>query len=294
MSSSIHIALTFDDPYWAPAYAVMRSICLFSTRRRDVVFHLFHRPLAAEHRADLMRVESEFGASLVFYDIDANAYAQQVMQRANYNHRLSNIVYARLMFEIFLPPDIERIIYLDCDMMVLRPIERLYDMDLGGKAIAAAPDFVGPIIATTRDMIDKRGLFDLGYGYFNAGLIVIDLAKWRELKVLQRLETAIADGTLDKIYYDQDFLNLTFRGDWLELDPKWNFFADRRHEVLNPYLIHYVGVSKPWHLSPRVAFARIYRHVMTNEVYYRYLRFRWQRNWRNAVSEILRARWGWW
>ena len=39
MTGPIHIVLTFDDNFWAPAYAVARSICL-STRRRDLVFHL--------------------------------------------------------------------------------------------------------------------------------------------------------------------------------------------------------------------------------------------------------------
>ncbi len=36
----LHIALSFNDKFWAPAYAVMRSICLTSTRRKDIVFHL--------------------------------------------------------------------------------------------------------------------------------------------------------------------------------------------------------------------------------------------------------------
>lgn len=290
----IHVALTFDDGYWAPAYALMRSICLFSTRRADVVFHLFHHTLAPDHRADLLRITDEFGATLAFHDVDTNDTAHSIMQRANYNHRLSNIVYARLMFEAFLPPEVERIIYLDCDMMVMRPIERLFEMDMQGRTIAAAPDFVGPLIATQGEMIDPRGLFDLGYGYFNAGMLLIDLVRWRAKGVLPLLERFIADGTLDKIYYDQDFLNLTFRDDWLELDPKWNFFADRPVlEILNPYILHYVGEAKPWHVFPRLCFASMYRHVMTHELYNRYILYRWKRNWRSAAREIARAL-KWW
>lgn len=50
----MHIALVLDDNFWAPAYAVMRSVALHTHRRRDLRFHLVHQPLSDEHVADLM------------------------------------------------------------------------------------------------------------------------------------------------------------------------------------------------------------------------------------------------
>jgi lipopolysaccharide biosynthesis glycosyltransferase len=198
-----------------------------------------------------------------------------------------------MLIEVILPPEIARVLYIDCDTMVNAPIERLAEMDLEGHTIGAARDFIGSEIATQRDMIDARGLFDTGDGYFNSGMMLIDMAGWRRARVIDRLRDAIADGTMKKLYLDQDLLNLIFAGDWLQLDPRWNFTGARPiHEILDPWLLHYVGTHKPWHLKPNLAFARRYRHVMTNELYYRYLSFRWKRRpksaWREIVDMLLR------
>jgi lipopolysaccharide biosynthesis glycosyltransferase len=277
----IHIALTFDDRYWAPAYTVMRSICLFTFRRKDVQFHLFHRTLTAEHRAQLETIVTEFGATQHFYDIDNNAHFVSIASRARHNERLSNIVYARILFAEILPAEVARVLYLDCDMLVRAPIERLYDIDMRGFPLAAVPDYFAERIVSRRNLVDPRGIFDVAMRYFNAGMLLIDMDKWRELAILDKFEAAIASGLLDRIYYDQDFLNLTFRENWLELHQYWNLHDPLPvHQQLNPYILHYTGEQKPWRIRPRVAFARVYRHVMTNDVYYKYLRERcpaWQR-----------------
>jgi lipopolysaccharide biosynthesis glycosyltransferase len=88
----------------------------------------------------------------------------------------------------------------------------------------------------------------------------------------------LESGLLARIYYDQDFLNLTFEDDWVELPVWWNLLDPRPwHESLNPYLCHYTGRLKPWLVRPKVAYARAYRYVMTNDVYYRFLAERWPR-----------------
>ena len=56
MTSPIHVALTFDDGYWAPAYTTMRSICMVSHRPTEIVFHVMHVGLSERHKADLAAV----------------------------------------------------------------------------------------------------------------------------------------------------------------------------------------------------------------------------------------------
>jgi lipopolysaccharide biosynthesis glycosyltransferase len=277
-SSNIHIVLTFDDNFWAPAYAVMRSICLFTKRRGDLVFHLCHRTLSPEHRRDLEAIAAEFGARQVWYDLDRSELFADIARRMPYNKRLTNIVYARLIIDQLVDPSIERVLYLDCDILVRAPIENLYEIDLDDHPIAAARDTLGPFIVGGRDLRNNRDLFDIADPYFNAGVILIDLARWRDARLLERLETMLADGTMERIYYDQDFLNLVFKHDWLRLAPAWNVIDARHaHEGLDLNIMHYTAEQKPWHLVSSVAFRRIYRHVMTNELFYRYLRHRVKR-----------------
>lgn len=275
MSEKIHVALTFDDFFWAPAYALMRSICLHTHRRTDLVFHLCHRPLTDEHRQDLLAIETEFGSRLAFYDLTENAEFLEMVKDAPYHKRMTNIVYARLMLDRFLPAEIERVIYLDCDMMVMAPIERLAELDLGGNSIGAVEEPSALQVANQRDAKVNRDLIDPADPYFNAGLVVIDRKKWNAAQIPERLSRYIEDGTIERIYYDQDLLNIVFCNDVFLLDQRWNLIGPRHvHQALNPFLLHYTGEHKPWNLLSNVAFARTYRHVMTNELFYRYWRHR--------------------
>lgn len=276
----IHIALTFDGNFWAPAYATMRSICLATRAREALVFHLLHRTLSQAQAADLGRIADEFGAQLVWHDLDRLPLFADLAGRLPKNHRLTNIVYARLLLDRLLPADARRVLYIDCDVLVRAPVEQLYDIDLEGRAIAAVRDVLGPIIFAGRDFAGNRDLFDIADSYFNAGVILIDLERWKARDLLGLIERFMADGTMARLYYDQDFLNIAFARDWLALPPVWNLMDPHRtHEPLDPRIVHYTGESKPWNLVSSVAFHRTYRHVMTNDLFYRYMRHRWKMAW---------------
>lgn len=288
-TTPIHIALTFDDNFWAPAYATMRSICLFSHRRSDLVFHLCHRTLSEPHRADLAAITDEFPVILRWYDLDQSALFGDVARRMPENKRLSNIVYARLMIDKLVGPDVSRILYLDCDMLVRDGIEKLYDIDMAGKPIAAVRDTMGAFITGGRDLKANRDIFDPADAYFNAGLVLIDVAQWRAADIIGRLEQALADGVMARIYYDQDFLNLVFKTNWHQLPWRWNTIDARHaHEGLDPAILHYTGEAKPWGIFSGmfhwVAFGRLYRHVMTNDLFYQFARHRWKRWWKKKLG----------
>lgn len=288
MTARFHIALTFDDNFWAPAYATMRSVCLFAHRREALVFHLCHRTLTPEHRADIERITSEFPVTLHWYDLDQSEMFRDIAARMPENKRLSNIVYARLMLDRLVGPAVERILYLDCDMLVRDDIGYLFELDLGDKAIAAVRDTIGAFITGGRDLKRNRDIFDPADYYFNAGLVLIDVAKWREADIIGQMERAYATGVMQRIYYDQDLLNLIFKDQWLKLDWRWNTIDARHaHEGLDPAILHYTGENKPWGIFAgmlqSVAYARLYRHVMTNELFYRFARHRWKRWWKKRL-----------
>jgi len=277
----LHLVLNFDDNYWAPAYATMRSVCLYTSRCDDLHFHLLHGRLTDGHRDILDWITAEFGAPISYYDLTDDALLATMPPRPNHRHRLPNIVHGRILVAELLPLHVERALYIDCDMLVRVPIERLIESDMGGKPLAAVPDYLGAQIIASTDMIDRRGLFEVWMRYFNAGLLLIDVAAWRTMRLAERLAESVADGTLARLNFDQDFLNIAFRDNWLELDRNWNFLDPRPlHETLNPNILHYTGRKKPWGIRAPVAFARLYRRVMTRRVYFRYLHERapsWQR-----------------
>lgn len=281
---SMHIALTFDDNFWAPAFATMRSVCLFTPKREELVFHLCHRTLTPEHKADLEAIRDEFPVTLVWHALDQMDMFTDIAARMPESERFPSIVYARLLIDRLVGDGVDRVLYLDCDTMVRDDVKRLFDLDLEGNAIAAVRDISGAHITSGRDMRKNRDIFDPADYYFNSGVMLIDVRRWREARIIEKMEELHQAGIMQRIYYDQDLLNLTFKGQWLSLSWRWNTIDSvPAHESLNPAIIHYTGDNSPWHLlstmRPSVAFARLYRHTMTNALYYRFARHRWKRWW---------------
>jgi len=272
----IHIALTFDDKYWAPAYTTMRSICLVSRRRENIVFHLLHFGLSEGHRQDLEAITAEFGSKLVFYDLDNDeVLSRRIDALPKVRARLLNkIVYVRLFLTDLLPADAKRIIYIDCDMMVRVPIEELADLDLQGHPLAAATDPYRTGFQSRRNLAPTHW-FDTTEYYFNAGLLVLDRDKVAEVDIVAKVLSIVTPEEFAGLYYDQEMLNIAFRNDWLMLSVMWNFQnPSQPHEAINPHIIHYTGGNKPWLFRRKTAFKHMYRYMMTNEYYHRFMRER--------------------
>jgi lipopolysaccharide biosynthesis glycosyltransferase len=283
------VVLTFNDRYWALAYTVMRSVCLTTTRRREVVFHLCHTALRPDHAATLATIADEFGARLRHCDPDADPGFREVAGELPATLRFPRIVYARLLLDRLLPPEVERLVYLDCDVMVRRPIEELFELDLGGYPIAAVADPYHDGIKLGRDIRTKKSPFDSAAPYFNSGVLLIDRAGFAAADLPGRIAEFARTGVLEKLYFDQDILNLVFAGNWLELPWRFNLMLPRpAHESLGAAILHYTGYRRPWLPYSGAAFSRTYRHVMTNEVFYRQLRERWK----NALLRLLPRRGG--
>jgi lipopolysaccharide biosynthesis glycosyltransferase len=160
--------------------------------------------------------------------------------------------YARFWVDEFFPPEVDRVLYLDADMVVVGSIAPLWNLNLGG-ALLGTVDIPG----------SDRGVTLLGIrdedGYFNAGLLLIDLKQWRETGAVDTVLDYIATHP-ERVLYDQDALNGCFHARRKRLDYKWNviwpFFWEplalplARAEIetvrREARIIHFNGASKPW------------------------------------------------
>ena len=275
----IHIALTFDDNFWAPTYATMRGICATTSERENVHFHLIHTGLGDDRIERLSSVTQEFGARINYYDISTNDILRDKINSFPKirSRNLNDIVYARLFLCEILPVEIEKIIYIDSDILVRVAIEEFYDMDLEGKVVAAANCPHRVMFQSTRDVTPKS-YFQTDAPYFNAGFLLIDAEKYRKIDFAAAVRENVKETQRIQLYYDQDILNIALRGNWKILDWRWNLQNPLpHHESFDPKIIHYTGSNKPWRLFSSTAFKRQYRHTMTNDVFYRFMRERWVR-----------------
>ena len=279
MTAPLHVALAFDDHFWAPAYATVRSVCLTTRRRTDLVFHLFHWHLAPEHAEDFEAITSEFGATIHHRPLDAEPSVRELIESLPGTRAFPPVVYARLLLDELLPPEIDRLLYLDSDLYVRAPVERLLELDLEGNSLAAAPEPGRHHLVAGDDMRKRQGPFDIADPYFNSGVLLIDRSAWGRAGLRDFLAQLQRSGELAALYHDQDILNLKFRDNWLRLDPLWNLTKPHPAlRALDPFIVHYTTGMKPWNALAYVAFGSSYKHVMTRDVlrrYRRYLRRRW-------------------
>ena len=272
----IHVALVFDDNFWAPSYATMRSICVTSGRRPDLVFHLVHTALRPDHKAKLATIADEYGVTVAFHDITDNAALRAKIDELPkvVFVNLNDIIYARIFLGDIVPDTVRRIVYIDGDILVRTRIEDFYVIDLEDKTLAAANCPHRVLFQSGRD-IRPKPWFETQNDYFNSGLLLIDLEKYRALDPIALLKSRVPEADIPGLYYDQEILNIVMRDSVKILGADWNLQNPvPAHESLDPKIVHYTGDQKPWFLFTNPAFKRQYRHTMTNTVYYQFLRER--------------------
>ena len=265
-----HIALCVNAMFWPPAFAVIRSICLTATQREKLRFHLVVAGIPRMLLEDLKTLNEEFGVSIDVIELDQHDRFSKIVEALPTTKRFPPIVYARMFLAELLSKDIERVLYLDADTLVLSPLDPLFSIPLGNKVAAAVTDPQAMRVANGRDVRNNRDLFDPSLPYFNSGVLLLDLPAWRALDIAGKISTLSKKGIFSRLYYDQDLLNLLLRGHRL-----WNVTHPHdAHQILNPHILHFTGSDKPWRLLSKAGYARLYRHVMTNDMFYRYWRQR--------------------
>jgi len=165
--------------------------------------------------------------------------------------------YSRLWLADFFPTSVERVLYLDSDLIVVGDIQELWATDLGGNLLAAAS-----IPGSTKC---EFLAIPESYGYFNAGVILTDLRQWRETRAVDELVAFVAANPDKLVDVDQDVLNACFYKRRAKLSYIWNVISpfyfphhplglsqDEIQRVRrDARIVHFNGASKPWSYMSR-------------------------------------------
>lgn len=247
----IDVAFCFDDHLALPGAVALLSLL---DTNPGVRVHIVTDP--EPNAAPLLRsIARSRGADLTVID-RAPERGHGVGRDSDYGHA-STATYRRAFLPDLLP-DFDRILYLDADLIVRSSLAELWSTDLAGAALGAVVD---PWMATIPAM---RAAFP--DGYFNAGVLLIDLAKWREEQVPARFAEDICRrrqaGEDPRTHsHDQTPLNEVLRGRWRAVSPRWNFTTHLTPRVAaelaipapdyqviaeDPAVVHFLGSHKPW------------------------------------------------
>jgi lipopolysaccharide biosynthesis glycosyltransferase len=203
------------------------------------IFILHEITLSKKSIEEITDVISQGGFDVTF--INMSSYIPNNLPITDKDH-VSIATFFRLYVASVLPQEIESIIYLDSDAIVIRSIKELFDVRL-----------THPIAAVDHFSLDNqlRLWGECSGNYFQAGVLIIDLVKWRSLDMEVIFSKILKEEVHRICWYDQCILNIAFENNWQRLPLRFNFiqyykFIDfEANKDLICYL-HFAGRGKPW------------------------------------------------
>jgi lipopolysaccharide biosynthesis glycosyltransferase len=220
------------------------------------------RDQAAEEK--LLATVSRFGnATLTFIQFSLGR-CREYLCLSQY---FTAAAYIRLFLTEFLDPSIRRILYLDGDLIVRKDIQELWETDLKGAFVGVVPE--------PRSI--PEGSEPSVYPYFNSGVMVVDVDRWRKENVLPPFLEHVKNNPGRLPHHDQDVLNHVFAGKVRLMDYRWNFqsrWASMEPESFamnsetfrrvrrSPYIVHFATKYKPWIYEYEPHYKKLYYQAL--------------------------------
>lgn len=259
-SAPIRVATATDRRYLPYAAAMARSLAVHrdpATSRVELT--VLCTGVSAGDRRKLESVAD--GVTVRWFSIDADQYRRWGLTP---DPQVLAPQYFRCQLARVYPPDTDRVIYIDADTLVLTDLTPLWRWPLAGAPVAAA----GDLMSVIKDAIShwqELGL-DGDAPYFNSGVMVIDLDRWRREKIgdrvlhrcqLDRHRLLIRDRWPQ---YDQYGFNVVLQHRWTRLPERWNHFPER--PCADPGIVHFLGDTKPGAPRTRPEFTRLFHEFV--------------------------------
>ncbi len=249
-----------DHGFIMPTGVMMQSVCVHN-KDSFVNFHIVcDESITEKDKEDLKPVVNKFANKDIFFHIvDSNKFGDLP---ALDNVYVTKATYYRLELARLLPESVDKALYLDGDIIVRKSLDDLWNTDISKYALAAVPD--------------NNTELDLRSGYFNAGVMLVNLNYWRTHKLNKLFYDYIQNNSEKIKFHDQDVLNYVLKDQKLLLPVKfnlscgwlWKVSGANKEEYISqiddakndPVIIHYTTSNKPWNKGCR----HPYRHIFLN------------------------------
>ena len=245
----MNILLCIDDFKWdyTRHCAVTILSILETNKNHKIKFYIMSSCLSDNNVKELKRIVKMYNQEIEFI-IKDSLIPVEIKESVINRRNLTRWTRYRLFFSLYIK-NIDRLLYVDCDVLVTKDIKDIYNMDMKWKAIAGYYD------------TDLTRYFSEIYfktnNYINAGVILIDVHKFNNHKIDKRTIMEINEKYWKHIdNSDQDYLNIIFKNDiyiygremnYLVERPFWNKWIDEAviyHCLAKTYVQHSLSTKK--------------------------------------------------
>ena len=280
------IVLACDEAYLMPLATTLRSIVDSNAAHWPIECHVLVDDVSPQGRARVERSLPAQAAQIRWHAVDLASYNSFETQAA-----ISKMTFARLLMAELLPPGIERVLYLDTDILVLGDLLPLMQTELDGAILGAVRDGLD---AELKSSAPAPSDMPIVRDYFNAGVLLIDLARWRADRTAAAARDYLVAHPHTR-FADQDALNVACDGHWKPLAAHWNFQGHRTTDIAalapsqRPAIVHFITALKPWKPDSLSLNARLYDGWRSRTRFARHPLIRWTDAIRSGLSRMNRA-----
>ncbi len=261
----MNILVTLNSNYIKPLKVMLKS--LFLNNQGEVFsIYLMHSSIRDDELKDMDNFVKKNGSELIEVKVNDEYFADA----PTLLHYTKEMYYRLLAFK-FLPQDMDRILYLDPDILVINPIRTLYETDISQYLYAAA----------FHDVITFKGINKIRLNpyrieaYYNSGVLLMNLELQRLLIDENEIYRFVERNRSKLILPDQDILNALYSTKIKPLDEKLynydvryysyyklktNRVCDMDFVIRNTVILHFCGKKKPWKKGYKGKFYSLYKH----------------------------------
>lgn len=296
------IACSSDSNYALPLSVTLYSTLINTSPHVAVTLYMLDAGMEPRQRERIATCIRNSGAM-----VDVHWLKVDVSGLQTYGSRkwMTGAAYSRLFLPELIPSCVEKIIYLDADLIVRRDLQELWNLDLGNYALAAARDQAIGVVSSIWGISNFHQIgLDPNTPYFNSGVMIINLKKWRALNIPELVFDYVRKNNSAMRLNDQEALNAILSDDWLEVDPRWNqhprvfsyqhwansVHKDRYKEIINdligaPYIIHYAAKPKPWEKDSMHPFQRVWLYYLKESGWHSSIQ--WNQWWASLLYDTI-------
>lgn len=275
MAESINLVLACDDNYAQHAAITLMSAYEKSKNKTNIESFVLDGGISEDKKEKIQKSIEQYGGKVSFIKIDEDDYKDMYT-----SHQYSSAIYYRLALPKLLNE--KKCVYVDCDLLFLDDIEKLWNINLDGHPIGAIED-IG-LTTSKKRFLEKQKSIGLkgNSSYFNSGVVIMDLEQWRE-KNYSNLAMELAANN-DFTSHDQDVLNKLFMDNWKQIDLRWNVIPpitymypkiifnkkERERSIRarnNTGILHYAGRYKAWEFKEYPEFNAFYYELLRKSAF---------------------------
>ena len=254
---SIEVCFSSDDNYVQHLTVALASILYHKNTSDMLSVSVLDGGIKENHKRLLQDFVLQKGGSIRFLPVPDAAFADAPIQtQADKQTHISKAAYYRLLLADLLP-DVDKVIYLDCDLICRSSLAELYARNMEN-------DWIQGVV----DIDEERHTRRLGLErYVCSGVLLLNLRAWREHHVQQRCLAFLRDHADQIVLHDQDVLNVVCQEHLSYLDKTWDAQAcETRQGRLSGFnavartasIVHFIGERKPWNPGCRHPYKKEY------------------------------------